>query len=160
MIDLAAVEDFPLPGVEVAELVAMLASVPVAEVSGAALVNAVAATQQAITMLQALQGSFACELGARTPDALRHVPDELACALVCTKRAAENVFLRAWGAAQHPAVGDAWAAGAIEGRKVDVILDEVSKAGAGIDPHDLDVAVADAVHRAGDLTAPQLTRHL
>ncbi|WP_456823538.1 DUF222 domain-containing protein [Cellulomonas sp. P5_E12] len=160
MIDLGAVEDFPLAEVGLAELVAMLTTVPVAEVSGAALVNAVAATQQAITMLQALQGSFARELGARTPDALRHVPDELACALVCTKRAAEIVFLRAWGAAQHPAVGDAWAAGAIEGRKVDVILDEVSKAGAGIDPHDLDLVVADAVHRAGDLTAPQLTRHL
>ena len=90
VVDLAAVEDFPLPGVDVADLVAMLASVPVADVSGAALVNAVAATQQAITMLQALQGSFARELGARTPDALRHVPDELACALVCTKRSAEN----------------------------------------------------------------------
>ena len=161
MIDLAAVEDFPLPGVEVADLVAMLASVPVAEVSGAALVNAVAATQQAITMLQALQGSFARELGARTPDALRHVPDELACALVCTKRAAEIVFLRAWGAAQHPAargrVGGRRPGGA-QGRR------DPGRDLQGRCRHrpadDLDVVVADAVHRAGDLTAPQLTRHV
>ncbi|WP_456823716.1 DUF222 domain-containing protein [Cellulomonas sp. P5_E12] len=160
MVDLAAVEEFPLPGVGLADLVAMLTTVPVAEVSGAALVNAVAATQQAMTMLQALQGSFARELGARTPDALRHVPDELACALVCTKRSAEIVFLRAWGAAQHPAVGDAWAAGAVEGRKVDVILDEISKAGAGLPAGEVDEVVRDAIQRAGEMTVPQLTRHV
>ena len=81
------------------------------------------------TCCRPLQATFVRELEARTPDALRHVPDELACALVCTKRSAENLFLRAWGTAQHPALGDAWAAGAIEARKIDVILDEISKAG-------------------------------
>ena len=62
-------------------------SVPVAEVSGAALVNGVAAWQQVVNMVQAAQAVWVRELEARTPDALRHVPDELACALVSTRRA-------------------------------------------------------------------------
>ena len=84
---------------------AMLTAVPVADVSGAALVNAVAAAQQAINMLQSVQATFVRELEARTPDALRHVPDELACALVCTRQAGQNLFLRAWGTQPVPGAG-------------------------------------------------------
>jgi len=123
VINLGLVEEFPLPGVEVVSLVALLSSLPVADLSGAALVNSVAASQQAINMLQAVQATFVRELEARTPDALRHVPDELACALVCTRQAGQNLFLRAWGTAQHPVLADAWAAGAIEARKIDIILE-------------------------------------
>jgi hypothetical protein len=160
VVDLAAIEEFPLPGVDLAALVAMLGSVPVAEISGAALVNGVAAWAQVIAMAQAAQASMVRELEARTPDALRRVPDELACALVCTKRHAETVFLRAWGTAQHPMLGDAWATGAIEARKIDVILDEIHKAGTALSAHELDAVVGDAVHRATEMTGPQLTRHV
>ncbi|WP_421735024.1 DUF222 domain-containing protein [Cellulomonas sp.] len=160
MVDLAAVQEFPLPDVDLAQLVAMLGSVPVAEVSGAALVNGVAAWQQVVTMVQATQAVWVRELAARTPDALRHVPDELACALVSTKRHAETTFLRAWGTAQHPALADAWATGAIETRKVEVILDEIHRSGTALPGSEVDDVVADAVHRATEMTSPQLTRHL
>ncbi|WP_210767467.1 DUF222 domain-containing protein, partial [Cellulomonas humilata] len=160
MVDLAAVQEFPLPGVDLAALVAMLGSVPVAEVSGAALVNGVAAWQQVVTMAQAAQAVWVRELQARTPDALRHVPDELACVLVSTKRHAENTFLRAWGTGQHPALADAWAAGAIDTRKVDAILDELHRSGTALAGLQVDAVVADAVHRATEMTGPQLTRHL
>ena len=133
----------------------MLGLVPVAEVSGAALVNGVAAWQQVLNMVQAAQAAWVHELEARTPDALRHVPDELACALVSTRRHAENLFLRAWGTAQHPALADAWAAGAVDARKVDVILDEVGRAGGSLSRSEVAaVVVADAVDRAEAMTAP------
>ncbi|WP_421742714.1 DUF222 domain-containing protein [Cellulomonas sp.] len=158
--DLGAVEEFPLPEVDVTALVAMLGSVPVSELSGAALVNGVAAWQQALNMVQAAQAVWVRELEARTPDALRHVPDELACVLVSTKRHAENTFLRAWGTAQHPALGDAWAAGAVDARKVDVILDEIHRSGTALSAHEVDAVVSDAVDRAMEMTGPQLTRHV
>ena len=160
VVDLGAVEEFPLPGADPAQLVAMLQSVPVAEVSGAALVNGVAVWQQAVNMIQAAQAAWVRELEARTPDALRHVPDELACALVSTKRHAENLFLRSWGAAQHPALADAWASGAVDARKVDVILDEVRRGGGSLSDGEVAAVVADAVDKAGTMTGPQLTRHV
>jgi hypothetical protein len=159
VVDLAAVEEFPLPGVDVADLVAMLAAVPVDEVSGAALVNAVAACQQAVNMIQAVQAGFVRELEARTPQAQRRVPDELACALVSTRQGGERLFLRAWGTGQHPVLGDAWAAGAIEARKIDIILDEMSKGGS-LSADVRDALIADAVDKAGQMTAPQLARHV
>ncbi len=160
VVDLGAVEEFPLPAVDLAALVAMLSAVPVAEVSGAALVNGVAAWQQVLTMAQAAQATWVRELEARTPDALRHVPDELACVMVCTKRHAETVFLRAWGTAQHPALADAWAAGAIDTRKVDIILDEIHRSGSAVSAGQADAVVVDAIDRAREMTGPQLTRHV
>ncbi|KQR17434.1 hypothetical protein ASF78_09160 [Cellulomonas sp. Leaf334] len=160
VVDLGAVEDFPIPDTDVAQLVAMLGSVPVAEVSGAALVNGVAAWQQVLNMVEAAQAVWVRELEARTPDALRHVPDELACALVSTRRHAENLFLRAWGTAQHPALADAWTAGAVAARKVDVILDEVGRGGGSLSRSEVAAVVADAVDRAETMTGPQLTRHV
>ena len=129
VVDLGCVESFPLPGVAVGELASLLADVPLADVSDTALVNAATAWQQVIAMAQASQAAVIREIEARTPDASERVPDELACALVCTTRAAQDLFLRAWGAGQHPAVGDAWASGAIEARKVDVILAEAGHDG-------------------------------
>ena len=43
MVDLGVVEEFPLPSVDLADLVGMLTALPVADLSGAALVNGVAA---------------------------------------------------------------------------------------------------------------------
>ncbi|MBO3083277.1 HNH endonuclease signature motif containing protein [Cellulomonas fengjieae] len=143
-------------GGDVGVLATMLGSVPVADLSDVALVNAVAAWGQVIAMAQAAQAEVVREIEARTVDALARVPDELACALVCTRRAAQDLFLRAWGAGQHPAVADAWAAGAIDARKVDVILAEAAQVEAGA----VRAVVADAVEQAVELTAAQLTRHL
>ncbi|MET0788040.1 MAG: hypothetical protein ABWY33_02245, partial [Cellulomonas sp.] len=89
VVDLADVE-VPVAGARVEDLVAMLVSVPVADVSDVALVNTVAAMAQVMHMLQAAQAGVIREIEARTVDALRHVPDELACALVCTRRLAET----------------------------------------------------------------------
>ena len=149
-------EDFPLPGVDLGSLVAMLVSVPVAEVSDIALVNVVSGMQQAINMLQAAQAGVVREIDARTVDSLAHVPDELACALAITKRAGQDLFLRAWGAGRHPVLADAWAAGGLDARKVDVILAEATHAG----PDAEGAVVADAVARSGEMTAPQLQRHV
>jgi hypothetical protein len=156
VVNLRDLRELPIAGVEVGELASMLSSVPVADVSDVALVNGVSAWQQVISMAQAAQAVWVREIEARTVDALARVPDELACALVCTRRAAQDLFLRAWGAGQHPALGDAWSAGAIDSRKVDVILAEATQAAPGA----VRAVVADAVRRAGELTAPQLIRHL
>ncbi len=93
--------------------------------------NAVSAWQQVISMAQAAQAVVIREIEARTVDALARVPDELACALACTGRAAQDLFLRASLVAHHPALVDAWAAGALDARKVDVILAETHSAEAG-----------------------------
>lgn len=156
LVNLRDVPAFPIPAVEVGELASMLSSVPVSDVSDVALVNMVSAWQQVLNMAQAAQAEVVREIEARTADALARVPDELACALACTRRAATDLFLRAWGAGSHPALADAWAAGALDARKVDVILAEAAHAAPGA----VRTVVADAVARAGDLTAPQLTRHL
>ncbi len=155
-LDLDRVEEFPLATSGVADLAGELESIVVADVSDTALVNAVTAWQQVIAMAQAAQAAVVREIEARTVHALERVPDELACALACTRRVAQDLFLRAWGAGQHPAVGDAWAAGAIDSRKVDVILAESVHAAPGA----TDLVIDDALRRAPDLTAPQLTRHL
>ncbi|MBO3086061.1 HNH endonuclease signature motif containing protein [Cellulomonas fengjieae] len=155
----AGLADLPEPSVaggDVGVLATMLGSVAVADLSDVALVNAVAAWQRVLNMAQAAQAEVVREIEARTVDALARVPDELACALVCTRRAAQDLFLRAWGAGQHPAVADAWAAGAIDARKVDVILAETAQVEAGA----VRAVVADAVEQAVELTAAQLTRHL
>jgi len=156
VVNLRCIEDFPLPDVSVAGLAGILETVPVADVSDVALVNTVSAWQQVISMAQAAQAAAVREIEARTVDALARVPDELACALVCTGRAAQDLFLRASNVGRHPVLADAWAAGAIDARKVDVILAETLSAEAGT----AGAVVADAVQRAGELTAPQLQRHV
>lgn len=156
VVNLRDIPFFPIPSVEVGELATMLSGVPVADVSDVALVNGVTAWSQVIAMAQAAQAAWIREIEARTVDALARVPDELACALVCTRRAAADLFLRAWGAGQHPALADAWTSGAIDARTVDVILAEAAHAA----PDAVRAVVVDAVARAADLTAPQLTRHV
>jgi len=155
-VDLGDLRELPITGVDVGELATMLAALPVADLSDVALVNTVSAWQQVLNMAQAAQAEAVREIEARTVDGLARVPDELACALVCTRRAAQHLFLRAWGAGQHPALADAWAAGAVDSRKVDVILAESAHA----EPGAVREVVAEAVREAGELTAPQLIRHL
>jgi hypothetical protein len=156
VVNLRRIEEFPLPDMTVGGLAGMLESVPVADVSDVALVNTVSAWQQVIAMAQAAQAVAVREIEARTVDALARVPDELACALACTGRAAQDLFLRASNVARYPVLADAWAAGALDARKVDVILAETLSA----EPGTARLVVADAVQRAGELTAPQLARHV
>ncbi|WP_421735816.1 DUF222 domain-containing protein [Cellulomonas sp.] len=159
-LDLRHVDAFPITGLTLAELAGRLGSVSVADASGVELVNAVSAWQQVLNMAQAAQAVVIREIEARTVDALARVPDELACALVCTGRSAQDLLLRAWGTAQHPALGDAWAAGAMDARKVDVILAEVHRAGTALSAREVDAVVSDAVDHAAEMTGPQLTRHV
>ncbi|MBO3083378.1 HNH endonuclease signature motif containing protein [Cellulomonas fengjieae] len=154
--NLRHIDAFPIPEVSVAGLAGMLESVQVADVSDTALVNTVTAWQQVIAMAQAAQAVAVREIEARTVDALARVPDELACALACTGRAAQDLFLRASNVARHPALADAWAAGALDARKVDVILAESLSA----ERDTADLVIADAVQRAGELTARQLAHHV
>lgn len=155
-INLRHLEEVPIPSVSISELAGLLESVELADVSNAALVTTVAAWQQVLNMAQAAQAVVVRELEARTPDALARVGDELACALVCSGRLAQNLFLRASFVGSHPALADAWAAGAVDARKVDVILAELH----GVESSTAAVVVADALERAQDLTAPQLIRHV
>ena len=153
---LGDVDTFPIPGLSIGQLAGLLESVEVADASDVALVNTVTAWQQVISMAQAAQAVAVREMEARTTDALAKVSDELACALACTGRLAQDLFLRASAVAHHPALADAWAAGALDARKVDVIVAEVRSA----EPGTAAVVVADAIARAQDLTAPQLARHV
>ena len=105
VVDLGCVESFPLPGVAVGELAALLESCRSRTSPDTALVNAATAWQQVTRHGAGRQAAVIREIEARTPDALGAVPDELACALVCTTRAGQDLFLRAWGAGQHPAAG-------------------------------------------------------
>lgn len=155
-LDLRHVEAFPIPGLTLSELAGRLESVSVADASDVELVNAVTAWQQVLNMAQAAQAVVIREMEARTPDALAKVGDELACALVCTGRLARDLVLRASFAGDRPALADAWAAGAVDARKVDVIVAETLAA----EPGTVAAVVADALDRAQDLTAPQLARHV
>ena len=64
--------------------------------------------------------------------------------------------MRASLSAAYPVLVDAWAAGMLDARKVDVILAETVLAGPGTAA----LVVADAVAQAPELTAPQLGRHV
>ena len=80
----------------------MLSSVPVADVSDVALVNMVSAWQQVVNMAQAAQAEVIREIEARTSDALaRRSPTSSPVRSTCTRRAATDLFVRAWGAGQH-----------------------------------------------------------
>ncbi|WP_456845871.1 hypothetical protein, partial [Cellulomonas sp. P5_C6] len=150
---------FPVAGprLSVSALAGTLESVDPADLPGAHLVNAIMGWEQTIAAAQARQAAFVRELAARSgPDVLRITGDELASALVCTRQAAERLVVRAQSAAEFPSLCDAWSAGLIGTRKVDVILDEVAVA----DRASADGVVVDAVAAADGMTAPQLARHV
>ncbi|MEZ0448291.1 HNH endonuclease signature motif containing protein [Cellulomonas sp. ICMP 17802] len=149
--------DFPVLNhrLPVAALAGILESVEPADLRGAHLVNAIMGWEQAICAAQAAQAELVRELATQMgANALRDAGDELASALVCTRQAAERMVVRAVQAAEHPPLSDAWSAGLIGSRKIDIILDEVAVADRASD------VVADALDAAGELTAPQLARHV
>lgn len=149
---------FPVePRLSVSALAGILESVEPARLPGAHLVNAIMGWEQAIAAAQAAQAAFVRELALRSgPDALRVAGDELASALVCTRPAAERLIVRADQSARYPSLADAWSAGLVGARKIDVILDEVAVADRASAPG----VVADAVVAAGEMTPPQLARHV
>ncbi|WP_051274702.1 HNH endonuclease signature motif containing protein [Cellulomonas sp. URHD0024] len=155
----SAFPSFPAACGSVAELSALLEAVDPADVSDGDLVNGVAGWQQVLCAVQAAQAIWLAELGARASMPDEWVPDQIASELAVTRRSAQDLFLRACLAAARPALRDAWAAGAVDARKVDVILKEIAYLNADaplVEP----VVLADAVAHAPRLTAPQLAQHV
>ncbi|WP_426593173.1 DUF222 domain-containing protein [Cellulomonas sp. McL0617] len=112
--------------------------------------------EQLLRAVQAAQAVAIREREVRRPSHPSPVPDLLACALVTTRRAAELLMARASLACRYPAVHDAWAAGVLDARKVDVLMGEVMVA----DPSGRDTAIAVGVGAAARMTGPQLARHV
>ena len=147
--------EFPAPGMSAAELATLLESVEVADLSDVDVVGAVQGWAQVIAAATAAQAAVVRELAERNRwMSERFVPNEIACALVCTRRAAENLFYRAVLLGHHPALGDALAGGRLDVRKVDVIIEAL----ALCPPHAYDAMLARAIEAAQDRTAPELAR--
>jgi Domain of unknown function (DUF222) len=151
--------------VSIVELAGLLDGVEDADLWGADAIAAVLGFEQLIRAAQAAQAVVVAGMGRRRPAHPSPVPDELACALRVTRRAAEQLFVRASLAATHPAVHAAWAAGVVDARKVDILFTEALPTRAG-DPSDVvGVATREAVLAFGlaaapRMTGPQLARHV
>ena len=96
--------------------------VSVPDVPDGGLVELVQGWEQVYPGGAGVPGGRAGGAGRSAPGTPEPVPDEIACALVCTRRAAEMLMVRASLATAHPAVRDAWMAGSVDARKVDVLL--------------------------------------
>jgi hypothetical protein len=141
---------------EGAEPVGLLEGVDLAALSGAEVIGIVQGLEQLIRAAQAAQAVAVADLERRRPEHPSPVPDELACALVTTRRSAEMLFVRASLAVSRPAVLAAWADGVLDARKVDVLLKEALAA----DPGDQDSAIDAGLEVASRMTVPQLARHV
>ncbi|WP_196804466.1 HNH endonuclease signature motif containing protein [Cellulomonas sp. URHD0024] len=155
---------FPVAGVSILELAVALDGVEVADLSSGDVIGVVQGFEQLIRAAQAAQAVAVRELEVRRPVHPSPVPDELACALVTTRRAAEMLLVRASLAAAHPAVHDAWAAGLLDARKVDILFTEALTTHA-VDPREPTAGAADAALAIGlaaapRMTGPQLARHV
>lgn len=88
-------------------------------------------------------------VGLSTRRHQEYIPDEISVLLSCTKVAASRRFGLALQVADLPAVQDAWRAGLIDGRKAEIIADEV---GVLRDPDAAGrVAAADAARAVSEL---------
>ncbi len=152
----AELPEFPVVGVSLVELAGLLDGVELADLSFGGVVSVVQGFEQLIRAAQAAQAVAVRELDVRRPVHPSVVPDQLACALVSTRRSAQLLHVRACLTATHPSVHEAWAAGTLDARKVDVLLAEVMLA----DPAARDTTVRLGLAAAPRMTAPQLARHL
>ena len=152
----AGLPSFPVSGVSLVELAGLLDGVQVADLSFGEVLEVVAGFEQLIRAAQAAQAVAVRELEVRRPVHPSPVPDQLACTLVTTRRSAEMLMVRASLTASFPAVHEAWAAGILDARKVDILLGEVMHA----DPSGRDAAVAVGLAAAPRMTGPQLARHV
>lgn len=152
----ALLPEFPVAGASCVELAGLLEGVDLAAMSGAEVIGVIQGLEQLIRAAQAAQAVAVADLERRRPEHPSPVPDELACALVTTRRSAEMLFVRASLATARPAVLAAWAGGVLDARKVDVLLNEALAAA----PSDQDAAIDAGLGVASRMTGPQLARHV
>lgn len=146
--------DLPAAGIDVADLVALLGSLDVADLSDADVLGVVAGWQQVASIAAAAQAAAIGELLARRPVSTSFPVDDVACALSTTGHGAAALVGRARGLADHPGLGDALRAGVLDPRKADVLLDEVARLPLPDAEHVLAAVLVDAE----GCTAPLLRR--
>lgn len=146
---------FPAGSTSPRELSAVLEALAVADLSDGDLFSALAGWQQVICAAQAAQAAVLQEMTARASVPDQWIADHVATQLVCTRRVADDLVARACLTGSRPVLQDAWAAGLLDARKVDVVVKEIAflnQDAAAVEP----AVLADAVAHAGVLTAPQL----
>ena len=160
---------YPRPGATAAELTSELES-RTSSADDVDLLEQVVGWQQVVGIAVAAQARALRELAARGHDAMHALSDEVAAVLAITRTAAQVLVARADSLGEVPVLEDSLRSGAMDVRKVDVVLDEVSAlvvaSGEGAEglPDRAAVraatrAVAElAAERSGELTATQLRR--
>jgi hypothetical protein len=156
VVDAVRLRDLPLASVDVRALVDLLESVDVADLGEADLLGVVAGWQQVVDLATAAQAAAIAELAERRPLSSSFPVDDVACALSTTSHAAQALVGRARGLADHPVLADRLRAGALDPRKVDVLLDEVAR----LPLADADDVLRAALAGADGLTAPLLRRRV
>jgi hypothetical protein len=156
VVDAVRLRDLPLASVDVRALVDLLESVDVADLAEADLLGVVAGWQQVVDLATAAQAAAIAELAERRPLSSSFPVDDVACALSTTSHAAQALVGRARGLADHPVLADRLRAGALDPRKVDVLLDEVAR----LPLADADDVLRAALAGADGLTAPLLRRRV
>jgi len=159
-------EQFPVPGIGAAALAGRLESAVVADADDVELLGLVVGWQQLIGLAVAAQASVVRELLARGHGLWGDLPQEVAAALAWTRTAAQMMVARAGSLGDHPALDEALRAGAMDVRKVDLVLDEVAALVVGTDElpdrdsvgRATEQVVAMAAGSASDLTPTQLRR--
>lgn len=157
---------FPRAGATASELAVLLDAAPVGDADDVDLLEQVVGWQQLIGVALAAQARAVRELVARGHDAMGSLSDEIAAVLASSRTAAQVLVSRAAGLGELPAVETALRDGAMDTRKVDVVLDELASLVVGTDAlpdRDAVDAAAGAVaqvaaEQAGDLTPTQLRR--
>ena len=146
-----------VPGapVSVAALAASVEAVDVADLRDIDLVEAIAAWEHVISAATARQAEIIREITTRRPGhEERFVVDEVACALTCTRAAADLKVDLAHDLDAFPALHDALLAGTLDPRRVTALTDELTTA-----PHDTATRILDTMlPDAGHLTSPQIRR--
>jgi hypothetical protein len=120
--------DFPVAGADLAELVASLRAVELADVGDADVVAAIAGWQQVIDAASAAQAAAIGELVARRDlSTINPVDDEVALALSATRTRASRLVCRADFLTRHPVVADAMRDGLLDAARVDVLDEETCR---------------------------------
>jgi hypothetical protein len=159
---------FPRPGASTREVVEALEDVSVCDVPDAALVDLVVGWQQVVGLAVASQAHVVRELLARGYGFSSGLPEELGAALAWTTRSSQAMVARAEQLGALPAVEAGLRDGALDTRKVDLLLDELAALSVGTEALVDQAAVEEAcervsavaVERGADLTTTQLRRVL
>jgi hypothetical protein len=143
------------PAGDLVAFAALLSDGDAADQSSGALLARAAGLERLVSMVQAAQARVVGELAARTGVGPDRAVDELQCALGCTRYAAQRLVARAEGLARHPLVLDAFAAGDVDVRRVDALLDTLPVGG---DPRRWDGVIAAVLRDAELWSAPAIRR--